>query len=224
MRHRYLFFAITWCIPLVSGAQRSDSLVTAPRLMLKASIAELAGAQYSKIHFSAALRLSPRQYIEIGGGKLMPFAIAAQRVGWNSFSGYTVEAGYKLYNSPLPRPGFKPVWWWSGGVAYQELQGNIDGDFSRQDQSYTQRLSYGLKDQRVGGKLSGGILFFAGKHITIDWGLGLFIFDRKWAFSELPQDVLFLKNGSRHWHYSPQPNHKTEARVSMILKLGWVFY
>ncbi|MDZ4682725.1 MAG: hypothetical protein SH848_06400 [Saprospiraceae bacterium] len=79
--------------------------------MLKVSVGELIGAQYSKIHLSAALRITSREYIEAGVGKLISFATAANRVEWNSFSGYTAEAGYKIYTRSLPRPGFRPVWW-----------------------------------------------------------------------------------------------------------------
>ncbi len=224
MRYTCLFVALAWCFPFCLLAQRTDSLAAAPLLMLKASLGELVGAQYSKVHLSAALRITPQHYIEIGGGKLTRLASALKRVHWNDFSGYTIEAGYRFYTKPLPRPRSLPVWWLAGGIAYQELEGNINGDFSRQDQAYSQRLDYDVRDQRIGGKLSTGILLVLGKHVTVDLGIGLFVFDRKWAFSELPEDVVFLKNGSRHWNYSHKPIQRTESRGSIILKVGWAFY
>ncbi len=224
MRHTCLFIAFAWYFPFVAFAQHADSTGAAPRLMLKASIGDLIGTQYSRVHLSAAWRMTPRQYVEVGGGRLIPFGIAAHKVAWNDFSGYTFEASYRLFTRPLTSVNIRPSWWLAGGIAYQELEGNISGDFSRQDQNYSQRLEYDVKDQRTGGKVSAGLLFFLGKNLTLDWGISFFIFDRQWAFSELPEDVVFLKNGSRHWRYSHQPNRKTEARGAMILKVGWVFY
>jgi len=224
MRLSNLFFVFACCFPFVAFAQRTDSLVAAPRLMLRTSVGELIGAQYSKVHLSAALRVTHKQYVEIGGGLLIPFGIASQKVDWNDFTGYTVEASYLLFTRPLTRASVRPLWWLAGGIAYQELEGNISGDFSRQDQNYSQRLNYDVKDQRTGGKISTGMLFVFGKHVTLDWGISFFIFDRKWAFSELPEDVVFVNNGSRHWHYGHQPNRRTEARGSMIIKIGWAFY
>ncbi|MFM9949341.1 MAG: hypothetical protein ACKV1O_15495 [Saprospiraceae bacterium] len=223
MRHSCLFIALAWCFPFVAFAQRADSMATAPRLMLKASVGDLIGTQYSRVHLSAAWRMTPRQYVEVGGGRLIPFGIAAQKVAWNDFSGYTFEASYRLFSKPLGA-NMRPLWWLAGGITYQELEGNISGDFSRQDQNYSQRLKYDVKDQRTGGKISGGIMFFLGKHVTLDWGISFFIFDRKWTFSELPEDVLFLRNGSSHWSYGNQRNRRTEARGAMILKVGWAFY
>lgn len=224
MHHTYLFVALAWCFPYVGFSQHADTLGTAPRLMLKTSVGNLIGAQYSKVHLSAAWRMTPRQYVEVGGGILIPFATASQKVEWNDFSGFTFEASYLLFTRPLTGANSRPVWWFAGGIAYQELEGNISGDFSRQDQNYIQRLNYDVKDQRTGGKISAGFLFVFGKNVTLDFGGSLFVFDRQWAFSELPEDVVFLKNGSRHWRYGHQPNRRTETRGAMILKVGWAFY
>ena len=225
MRQRYLFIALASFLSFCAHAQRPDSLTTAPRFMLKISIGDLIGAQYSKIHGAAALRMTPKQYVEIGGGKLTPVGIARQRVEWHAFNGYTFDASYRLFSKPLTQANRRPVWWLSSGIAYQYLEGNISGDFSRQDGGYSQRFDYDLKDQRTGGKISGGIFGMLGKRVMIEWGLGMFIFYRKWAFSELPEDVVFENNGSRHWSYNHRPaNRRTEMRGFMVLKIGWVFY
>lgn len=228
MRMRQLCFFLLWAISLPVLAQRSDTTAaTAPRLMLKVAMGELLGPQYSKISLSAALRIKPKQYLEAGGGKLFDQGFGRQRVEWHNFSGYTVEASYRLFSKPLRRPGIPTgtVWWVSGGPVYEQLKGQLDGDFSREEGGYYQRFRYDVKDQRAGIKLSAGAFWMLGKHVLLEWGFGFFAFDRKLEYSELPADAQFVRNGSRHWHYNHNgSHHRFDARGSMIVRIGWMFY
>ncbi len=223
MRLCYLFLLL---LPFFAVGQGSDSLNTAPRLMLKVSLADLAGTQYSRVVALAAVRMAPRHYLEVGGGKLFNSGIAFRRTKWQTLSGYTFEASYRFYARPLTRiDEYGTVLWLGGGFAQEEIKGSINADFDRHDGAYSQRMRYSVNDRRTGGKVSIGLFNTFGKHLMMDAGVALFIFDRRWSFSDLPEDVVFLKNGSQHWHYGTgEPHQKTEARFSLVLRLGWLFY
>lgn len=230
MRHGYFsfrsfLFAIAFSLPLCVSATSILDTLPAPRLMLKVSVGELLGSQYSKIHLGAAVRITPQHYVEVGGGSLIAFGIGRNQVNWETFSGFAFDASYRYFTAPAGLSGYRPIFWMSAGPAYQQLNATIGGDFWRQEENYFQRMSYEVTDKRIGGQVGAGFMGILGRNVVFEFGLNVFLFDHQESFSQLPEDVVFQANGSQYWHYAHNPKaHDFGGKVSFLVKIGWAFH